>query len=61
MSCATLTLPRLALLAAYLLVIFGIGELHLSNKPLLFLAVGLPMAVTIALWRRTCAVPTEER
>ncbi len=58
MSCATLTRTRLALLAAYLVVLFGISALDLGS-PLTFVLVGSLMAVTIVSWRRTCATPVE--
>jgi Flp pilus assembly protein TadB len=50
----TLTAPRIAVLALYLVALFGIDWLGLHNQPLVIVLLGLVMAVTIASWRRTC-------
>jgi hypothetical protein len=61
MNCGTLTLPRATLLAAYLLVLFGIDEIGIANKPQVIFAITLAMAVSIAMWGTSCAPAAEER
>jgi hypothetical protein len=55
MRCGTLTLPQVALLAAYLLILGGLDELGIADRPVAILAIGLTVAVALVLMRRTCA------
>jgi hypothetical protein len=59
MRCGTLTLPQIALLAAYLLILGGLDELGIAGQPVAILAIGLTVAVALVLMRRTCAPRTE--
>lgn len=59
MRCGQLTLPQVALLAAYVLILSGLVELGISDKPVIILAIGLTVAVTLALMGRGC-VPRVE-
>lgn len=60
MRCGRLTLPQLALLAAYVLILGGMEELGIADKPLIILAVGLTVAVALVL-TGPCLNRAEER
>ena len=59
MRCGNLTLPQIVLLAAYLLILGGLDELGIADRPVAILAIGLTVAVTLVLMRRTCAPHAE--
>ena len=59
MRCGTLTLPQIALLAAYLLILGGLDELGIADRPGAILVIGLTVAVALVLMRRTCAQRAE--
>jgi hypothetical protein len=59
MRCGKLTLPQIALLAFYVLILGGIDELGLRGQPIIILAIGLSIAVAFVLLRGPCAARVE--
>jgi hypothetical protein len=60
MRCGTLSLPQLAVLGAYVLIVSGMNELGLADRPLLLMAIALTVAVTLVLTGRGCLQRSEE-
>ena len=55
MRCGTLSLSQIALLAAYLLILGGLDDLGIADKPAVILTMGLTVALGLVLSGRTCA------
>ena len=61
--CPRLSVTQKLLLAAYLLILFGLAELApsvLDSEPLAYAAILLPLVLTIGVWRRTCRPHLEQ-